>query len=89
MMTASPLVICRRSLLHRLVSRCELERRAARTKSPARSGVGGVPLLADSQIQLRVTRARKSAYVRAANRKKQTLAAWAFDALDREAGFDS
>lgn len=44
---------------------------------------------ADSQIQLRVTRARKSAYVRAANRKKQTLAAWAFDALDREAGFGS
>jgi hypothetical protein len=34
---------------------------------------------------LRVTRQRKAAYVRAANRKKQTLAAWCFDALDREA----
>lgn len=44
---------------------------------------------ADSQIQLRVTRKRKTAYVRAANRKKQTLAAWAFDALDREAGYDA
>ena len=42
---------------------------------------------ADSQIQLRVTRKRKTAYVRAANRKKQTLAAWAFDALDQKSGF--
>lgn len=41
---------------------------------------------ADSQIQLRVTRKRKAAYVRAANRKKQTLAAWAFDHLDRASG---
>ena len=42
---------------------------------------------ADSQIQLRVTRKRKSAYVRAANKKKQTLAAWCFEALDKESGY--
>lgn len=41
---------------------------------------------ADSQIQLRVTRKRKGAYVRAASRKKQTLAAWCLEALDRETG---
>jgi hypothetical protein len=51
----------------------------------------GRPLLpsgeaADSQIQLRVTRKRKSAYVGAANKKKQTLAAWCFEALDKESG---
>jgi hypothetical protein len=42
---------------------------------------------ADSQIQLRVTRQRKTAYVRAATKKKQTLAAWCFEALDRQSGF--
>lgn len=42
---------------------------------------------ADSQIQLRVTRKRKAAYVRAANARAQTLARWCFAALDREAGF--
>ncbi len=42
---------------------------------------------ADSQIQLRVTRKRKGAYVRAASKKKQTLAAWCFEALDRESGY--
>jgi len=42
---------------------------------------------ADSHIQLRVTRKRKTAYVRAASKKKQTLAAWCFEALDREAGY--
>lgn len=41
---------------------------------------------ADSQIQLRVTRRRKSAYVRAANRAKQTLVGWAFAHLDRASG---
>ena len=41
---------------------------------------------ADSQIQLRVTRKRKGAYVRAASKKKQTLAAWCFEALDKESG---
>jgi hypothetical protein len=42
---------------------------------------------AESQIQLRVTRKRKGAYVRAANKKKQTLAAWCFGALDKESGY--
>lgn len=42
---------------------------------------------ADSQIQLRVTRKRKGAYVQAASKKKQTLAAWCFEALDRESGY--
>ena len=42
---------------------------------------------ADSQIQLRVTRKRKGAYVRAATKKKQTLAAWCFEALDKESGY--
>ena len=42
---------------------------------------------ADSQIQLRVTRKRKGAYVRAASKKKQTLAAWCFEALDKESGY--
>jgi hypothetical protein len=42
---------------------------------------------ADSQIQLRVTGKRKSAYVRAANKKKQTLAAWCFEALDKNSGY--
>lgn len=42
---------------------------------------------ADSQIQLRVTRKRKASYVRAASKRKQTLAAWCFEALDRESGY--
>lgn len=42
---------------------------------------------ADSQIQLRVTRKRKGAYVRTATKKKQTLAAWCFEALDKESGY--
>lgn len=42
---------------------------------------------ATSQLQFRVTRQRKAAYVRAANRKEQTLASWAFAALDQEAGY--
>jgi hypothetical protein len=40
---------------------------------------------ADAQIQLRVTRARKGAYVAAARKKGETLAAWAFRHLDRAA----
>jgi uncharacterized protein (DUF1778 family) len=39
---------------------------------------------ADSQIQLRVTRKRKGAYVRAASRSGKTLSAWCFDALDTQ-----
>jgi hypothetical protein len=42
---------------------------------------------ADSQIQMRVTRQRKAAYVRSASKNKQTLAAWCFEALDRKSGF--
>lgn len=42
---------------------------------------------ADSQIQLRVTRSRKGAYVFAASKRKQTLAAWCFEALDKESGY--
>jgi hypothetical protein len=42
---------------------------------------------ADSQIQLRVTRARKAAYVRAASTDKQTLAAWSFKHLDAASGY--
>ena len=41
-------------------------------------------LRATSQIQLRVTRARKAAYVRAA--AGSTLAAWMFAACDEKAG---
>lgn len=40
---------------------------------------------ADAQIQLRVTSKRKASYVRAANRKKQTLAAWMFEVCDAAA----
>lgn len=53
----------------------------------------GRPLLpaaarADSQIQLRVTRSRKAAYVRAANRQRKTLAAWCFGHLDAASGYN-
>lgn len=40
---------------------------------------------ADAQIQLRVTRARKAAYVSAANDAGLTLAAWVFEQCDRAA----
>ncbi len=40
---------------------------------------------ADSQIQLRVTRRRKAAYVRAANKIKTTLSNWCFTHLDAAA----
>jgi hypothetical protein len=40
---------------------------------------------ASSQIQLRVTRRRKAAYVSAANPK--TLAAWCFEHLDAASGY--
>lgn len=59
--------------------------------TPKQPKIGRPPLpdseRADSQIQLRVTRKRKGAYVRAASKKKQTLAAWCFDALDKESGY--
>jgi hypothetical protein len=41
---------------------------------------------ADSQIQLRVTRRRKAAYVRGAHKAGLTLAAWVFTHLDRASG---
>ena len=58
--------------------------------TPQRTGRPPLPPeeRADSQIQLRVSRRRKSAYVRAASKTRQTLAAWCFAALDRESGYD-
>jgi len=47
--------------------------------------VAGEP--ADSQIQLRVQRSRKAAYVRAANKSNRTLAAWCFEHLDKASGY--
>lgn len=41
---------------------------------------------ADAQIQLRVNRKRKSAYVRAA--KPKTLAAWMFEICDKASGYE-
>lgn len=43
---------------------------------------------ATSQIQLRVQTTRKAAYVRAANKKGQTLAEWCFDHLDAASGYE-
>jgi hypothetical protein len=53
---------------------------------------GGRPPLpegqrAESHLHLRVTRARKTAYVRAANVKKTTLAKWCFGHLDAASGY--
>jgi hypothetical protein len=42
---------------------------------------------ATSQIQLRVQTHRKAAYVRAANKKGLTLAAWCFEHLDKASGY--
>lgn len=42
---------------------------------------------AESQLQLRVQRSRKAAYVRAANKSNRTLAAWCFEHLDKASGF--
>lgn len=42
---------------------------------------------ADHQIQLRVTRARKNAYVRAARPGK--LSTWVFEKLDAASGYKS
>lgn len=43
---------------------------------------------ATSQIQLRVQTKRKAAYVRAANKKGQTLAEWCFEHLDAASGYE-
>lgn len=42
---------------------------------------------ATSNIHLRATAKRKGAYVRAANKKRQTLVDWSFEHLDAAAGF--
>lgn len=42
--------------------------------------------VADGQIQLRTTMARKNAYVRAAKPKK--LTEWVFEQLDKAAGYE-
>lgn len=47
--------------------------------------IAGEP--AESQIQLRVQRSRKAAYVRAANRANRTLAGWCFEHLDKASGY--
>lgn len=51
------------------------------TGRPPRSSTGA----ADAQIQLRVTRRRKAAYVHAAQKKQMTLSAWIFQHLDKAA----
>lgn len=42
---------------------------------------------ANALIVLRVKRRQKSAYVRAANVKGETLSAWSLRALDKESGY--
>ena len=59
-----------------------------KTKENEQAGPGRPPLAggpADGQIQLRVTMARKNAYVRAAKPRK--LTEWIFEHLDKAAGF--
>jgi hypothetical protein len=43
---------------------------------------------ASSHIHLRSTAKRKAAYVRAAQKNKQTLADWSFEHLDAASGFE-
>lgn len=58
---------------------------------PPQSNRGRPPLPngegATSQIQLRVQTKRKAAYVRAANKKRTTLAAWMFETCDAASGY--
>jgi len=42
---------------------------------------------ASSQMQLRISRSRKAAYVKAAQSMGQTLAAWSFEKLDSASGY--
>lgn len=45
--------------------------------------------VAESHIHFRVTRARKSAYVKAAQKKKgRTLVDWCFSHLDKASGYN-
>lgn len=56
---------------------------------PCQRGPGRPPIDGESakgQIQLRVTMARKNAYVRAAKPKK--LTAWVFEQLDKASGYE-
>lgn len=57
----------------------------AKKKAGRPREIAGEP--ATSQIQLRVQRSRKAAYVRAANRTNRTLAAWCFEHLDKASGY--
>jgi hypothetical protein len=61
------------------------------TPQPEPDGRGRPPLPpgagAESHIHLRVQRRRKAAYVQAANRRRDTLAAWCFRALDAAADY--
>lgn len=50
---------------------------------PSSSSAGA----AVAQIQFRVTRLRKGAYVAEARKKNETLAAWAFRHLDKAANY--
>lgn len=52
---------------------------------PGRPAIDGAP--ATSFLHIRVTRARKSAYVRAANRRRQGLSEWSQHHLDTAAGY--
>jgi predicted HicB family RNase H-like nuclease len=42
---------------------------------------------ASSQMQFRISTKRKAAYVKAAQKKGQTLAAWSFEQLDAASGY--
>jgi len=56
------------------------EPKAKRGRPPLAPGAGS-----EAQIQLRVTRRRKAAYVGAAQAAGKTLAAWCFEHLDAAA----
>lgn len=58
---------------------------ASRKPAGRPAHVPGEP--AEAQIQLRVQRSRKAAYVRASNKTNRTLAAWCFEHLDAASGF--
>lgn len=55
------------------------------TKGPGRPRRDATP--ADTQIQLRVTRERKGAYVKASRKNGTTLANWCFAHLDKAADY--
>ena len=61
--------------------------RVVETTAGRPPSVAGEP--ADAQIQLRVQRSRKAAYVRAANKSDRTLASWCFEHLDKASGYSA